>query len=102
MGDRLQRLLKEAEEEADKIVSEARVEADAMIKEAQEDAEHRLSRAQRGTGIDDLIKAEEEKAQKEAREIRERYKSRAKEIEQVSMENREDALEMILEEVIPE
>lgn len=102
MGGRLQRLLEEAESEADRILSEARAEADAMINEAKEESEYRLSRAQRGTGIDDLIKSEEEKAQKEAQKVKERYLSRVEEIKGVSTEKRKEAVNMIVEEVIPE
>lgn len=102
MGGRLQRLLEEAEAEADNILSEARAEADAMINEAKEEADYRLSRAQRGTGIDDLIKAEEEEAQKGAQEVRENYLSRVKEVEQTPMDKREEAVNMIIDKVIPE
>jgi cell division septum initiation protein DivIVA len=102
MGGRLNKLLEEAEAEADKIVSEARAEADAIINKAQEEANYRLSRAQRGTGIDDLIEEEEKKAQTEAQQVKERYKSRLKEIENVNPERKNETIGMIIEEVIPE
>ncbi len=100
IGGRLQRLLEEAEAEAQMKVSEAQRRADEMVKAAKEEAEHRRSSAQRGTGIDDLIAVEEDKAKKEARKVTEEYDGRVEALKKVPKKRREQAVEMILREVL--
>lgn len=101
MGGRLKRLLEEAEAESERLISEAMAEADQQVNQVRQDGEYRLRRAQRGTGIDDLIQAEEIKAKKEAQEVIEEYKTKANDLRDTSSKNREVALNLILEEVLP-
>ncbi|NIT99672.1 MAG: hypothetical protein GWN01_01615, partial [Nitrosopumilaceae archaeon] len=75
MGGRLKRLLEEAEAESERLISEAMDEADQQVNQVRQDGEYRLRRAQRGTGIDNLIQAEEIEAKKEAQKINEEYKT---------------------------
>lgn len=101
MGGRLKRLLEEAEAESTRIISEASAEADQEITKVRQDGEYRLRRAQRGTGIDNLIQAEEIKAKKEAEKIIDEYKTKASDLREIISKNREAALNLILEEVLP-
>ncbi len=101
MGGRLKRLLEEAEAESERLISEAMDEADQQVNQVRQDGEYRLRRAQRGTGIDNLIQAEEIEAKKEAQKINEEYKTKANDLRQISSKNRESAVNLILEEVLP-
>jgi vacuolar-type H+-ATPase subunit H len=101
MGGRLKKLLEDAEAEAYKITSEARAHADQMINEARQEGDYRLSQAQRRTGIDDLIEAEEKKAQKEAQNVLEEYKTKVSTLKETSSKNHEAAVNFVLKEVLP-
>jgi len=101
IGERLQKLLEEAEREAERKAAEARRRADETISEAREEAENRRIRARRGDGIEDLIRAEEEKAKKEAAKILEDYRGRAEAIKEVSPERLEEAVNFVLKEALP-
>ena len=102
MGGRLKRLLDEAEAESERLISEARAKADQEINKARQEGENRLRRAQRGTGIDDLIQVEEIKAKKEAQKIVEEYEMKASGLKDTISKNRESTVTLILEEVLPE
>jgi vacuolar-type H+-ATPase subunit H len=101
MGGRLEKLLKEAEAEAIGIISEAEKNADNIINQVRQEAEYRLSRAQRGTGIDDLIQKEEKKAKKEAELVLKDYEKKVNELQNISPEYKDKALERIIKEVLP-
>ena len=101
MGGRLQKLLADAEAEADKMVSDAQSKADEMVETARSDAEYRRRRAQRGTGIDDLIAIEEKKARKEATKIARDYTKKVKEYRDIPDEKLEQAVAVLLSEVLP-
>jgi vacuolar-type H+-ATPase subunit H len=101
IGGRLQKLLDDAEAEANSKISEAGRKSDEIINSAKADAEYRRGRAQRGTGIDDLITAEEKRAKKDAEKIVEDYRKRVEEITKVSKKSIDDAVELILKEVLP-
>jgi len=101
IGGRLQKLLDDAEAEANSKISEAERKSDEIINSAKADTEYRRGRAQRGTGIDDLITAEEKRAKKDAEKIVEDYRKRVEEITKVSKKSIDDAVELILKEVLP-
>jgi len=69
MGSRLQKLLIEAKAEAERMVSEAQKEADEMIDAAGTESNRRRMRAQRGTGLEEMLAEEEKKAVKEAAKV---------------------------------
>ena len=101
IGGRLQRLIEEAEREAERRVAEARSRAKEAISKARTEAENRRARAQRGHGIDDLIQAEEEKATKEAAKTLENHRRRAETIKKVPEERFKEAVNLVLREVLP-
>ena len=101
MGERLQKLLDGAESEAERKVAEAKRRAKEIISQARTEAENKRARAQRGRGIDDLIQAEESKAKKEAAEIMKDYKNKAEATKNVLEERFEEAVNLVLKEVLP-
>jgi len=101
MGGRLQKLLADAEAEANKKVSEAQSMADEMIRTARSDAEYRRKRAQRGTGIDELIAEEEKKAQVDAEKITKEFSEKVEDLRKISDDKMNEAEAMILGEVLP-
>ncbi|MEM2893678.1 MAG: V-type ATPase subunit subunit G family protein [Candidatus Bathyarchaeia archaeon] len=101
LSERLQRILEEAEKAGELKIEEARKRAEEMITRAKEEAENRRIRAQRGDGIEDLTRAEEEKAKLEAARILEEYRARAENLRRVPEERFKEAVELILREVIP-
>lgn len=101
MGEQLQKLLDEAEKEAEAKIAEAQRSADEMVAQARAEAENRQIRAQRGDGIEDFITAEEEKAKKEASKILEDYRRKAETMKNVEAEQFDEAVTFILGEVLP-
>ena len=101
MGERLQRLLDEAETKADEIVEEAERKAGNMISKARADAERRRNMAQRGSGIDELLREAEEKAKVEAEKTLEDYKKKAETLKELPKEKIQMAIELVLKEVLP-
>jgi vacuolar-type H+-ATPase subunit H len=101
LSGRLQRILEEAEKAAEMKVEEARKRAEEMITRAKEEAENRRIRAQRGDGIEDLTRAEEERAKLEASRILEEYRARAERLRRVPEDRFREAVEMVLGEVLP-
>lgn len=101
IGGRLQRLIKEAEVEAERRIEEAKDRAKEMISQARTDAEDRRARAQRGRGIDDLLQAEEGRAKKDAEVVLEGYKRRAEEAKEAQEDIYEKAVDLVLMEVLP-
>lgn len=101
IGGRLQRLLEDAEKEAERKISEAQKRADEMIALAKEEAENRRIRAQRGDGIEDLTRAEEEKARKEAESVLKDYEAKAGVARKVSKDVFGEAVHLVLREVLP-
>jgi F0F1-type ATP synthase membrane subunit b/b' len=102
IGERLQKLLDEAESEAEVKIAEAQKMADEIVAQAKSEAENRRIRAQRGDGIEDFIVAEEEKANKEASKILEDYQRRAEVVKDVETERFEKAMSIVMGEVLPE
>lgn len=102
MGERLQRLLDNAEKEAEEIVAEAERRASEMISNARAEAERRRNLAQRGTGIDELLSEAEEKAKVEAEKSLEGYKERVEALKKVPEDKKREAVALVLKEVLPE
>ena len=92
IGERLQKLLDVAEKEAVANVVEAEQKARNMISKVKADVERRRAMAQRGYGIDELLKKAEEKATKEAEKKLKDYKKQAEAIKDVSEKNVKEAL----------
>jgi vacuolar-type H+-ATPase subunit H len=102
MGERLQRLLDGAEKEAEAKVVEAEQKAADMISKARADAERRRTMAQRGYGIDELLKEAEEKATKEAEKKLKDYIKQAEVVKDAPEEKMKEAVALVLKEVLPE
>jgi vacuolar-type H+-ATPase subunit H len=102
MGERLQRLLDDAETKAGEIVAEAQRKADEMVSKAKAEAERRRNMAQRGSGIDELISEAEEKAKVEASKILENNKTKAEALKKFPEDKMQAALELVLKEVLPQ
>ena len=102
MGERLQKLLDSAETKADEIVAEAQRKADEMVSKAKAEAERRRNMAQRGSGIDELIREAEEKANVEAEKSLKDYKKKAEALKEFPEDKMQGALELVLKEVLPE
>lgn len=102
IGGRLQKLLDDADAEAKRKISEARRKAEELVTSAKADADYRRSRAQRGTGIDDFIAAEEKRAKKEAEKISEDYVKKVEELVKIPKKRKDEAADLVLEEVLPQ
>jgi len=102
MGERLQRLLTEAEKEAEAMIVDAERRAEEMISKARDDAERRRTMAQRGYGIDELLNEAEEKAKKEAEKNIMDYEKKAKAVKDIPREKMKEAVAFVLKEVLPE
>ena len=102
MGERLQRLLDNAEKDAEEIVARAERSASEMISNARAEAERRRNLAQRGTGIDELLHEAKEKAKVEAEKSLEGYKERAEALKKIPEDKKQEAVALVLKEVLPE
>jgi vacuolar-type H+-ATPase subunit H len=101
VGRRLQAILEEAESESQKKLTDARKRAEEIVSKARAQAEEKKAKAQRGSGIDDLIKAEEIRATKEAEKIKVRYQEKIDVLKKLPKKNRDVAVQHVLEEVLP-
>jgi vacuolar-type H+-ATPase subunit H len=102
IGGRLQKLLDDADAEVQRKVSEAERKAEEMINSAKAEAEYRRGKAQRGTGIEDLIVAEEKKAKKDAENVAGDYRKKMEELTKIPKKNLDEAVNFILKEVLPQ
>jgi vacuolar-type H+-ATPase subunit H len=102
MGERLERLLDAAEKEAEEIVAEAERRANEMVSKAKSEAERRRNMAQRGSGIDELLREAEEKAKIEAEKSLEGYREKAEALKKLPEEKMREAVALVLKEVLPE
>jgi vacuolar-type H+-ATPase subunit H len=102
MGERLQRLLDNAEKDAEEIVARAERSASEMISNARAEAERRRNLAQRGTGIDELLHEAEEKAKIEAEKSLESNKERVEALKKIPEDKKQEAVALVLKEVLPE
>jgi vacuolar-type H+-ATPase subunit H len=101
VGKRLQTILEEAERESQQKMSEAKRLSDEMVNKARVEAEEKKSKAQRGAGIDDLIKAEENRAKVEAEKIKAQYQQKIEAIKNVSKKKRDYNVNLVVKEVLP-
>ena len=101
MGERLQRLLDNAEKEAEEIVAEAERRAHEMVSQAKAEAERRRNLAQRGSGIDELLHEAEDKAKVEAEKSLEDYREKAEALKEFPEEKMQGAVAFVLKEVLP-
>jgi len=101
LSERLQRVLEEAEAEADRIIAEAKRRADRIIAEARGKAEERRIRAERGEGIEHFIAEAEAEAEREAGRILKEYEEKASKLREIQEERFEEAVSLILREVLP-
>jgi vacuolar-type H+-ATPase subunit H len=102
MGERLHRLLDNAEKDAEEIVARAERSASEMISNARAEAERRRNLAQRGTGIDELLHEAEEKAKIEAEKSLESNKERVEALKKIPEDKKQEAVALVLKEVLPE
>ena len=102
MGSRLQKLLVEAKADAERMVSEAQKKADEMMDAARTESNRRRMRAQRGTGLEEMLAEEEKKAVKEAAKVAKDYEKQVEELRKIPAEKMENAVELVLKEALPE
>lgn len=100
--DRLQKLLDDAEREAKAKVTGAQKNIDDRISAIRTEANRKLAMAQRGSGIEQLLKEEEKSAEKEATKILKTYDEKAEDLKAVPKKKREEAVSFVLKEVLPE
>ena len=96
VGKRLQTILEEAESESQKKLADARKKADEMISTARAQSEDKKIKAQRGSGIDDLIKSEEVRAAKEAERIKARYQEKINVLNKLPKKKRDESIQLVL------
>jgi vacuolar-type H+-ATPase subunit H len=101
IGERLKKIMADAEAEATFKINEAQSKADEKISTARNEANRKRTMAQRGTGIDELLKEEEAKAEIEAKKILDDYESRSNSLSNISENKKREAIEIILKEVLP-
>jgi vacuolar-type H+-ATPase subunit H len=102
VGKRLQAILEEAERESQQRLADAKRRSDEILTKARAEAEEKKSKAQRGAGIDDLIKAEEARARKEAEKIRAEYEQRIEAVTKLPKRKHDAAVELVLKEAMPQ
>ncbi len=102
IGERLQNLLADAEAEVKAKIAEAQSAADEKITAAQTEAVRKKAMAQRGTGIEELLKEEEKKAKREAKKILKDYEAKAEDLKDVPEDKIKTAIETVIKEVLPQ
>jgi vacuolar-type H+-ATPase subunit H len=102
IGERLQNLLADAEAEVKAKIAEAQSQADEKITAARNEAARKRAMAQRGTGIEELLKDEEKKAAKEAKKILKDYNAKAEALKDVPRDKIKAAIETVIKEVLPQ
>ncbi|MDP6457807.1 MAG: hypothetical protein QGF78_00515 [Candidatus Bathyarchaeota archaeon] len=100
IGERLQKLLANAEVEAKAMITEAQSTTNEKITAANNKASRKRAMAQRGTGIEELLKDEEKKAKKEAKKILKDYKVQAEALRDVPEDKVREAIETVMKEVL--
>jgi vacuolar-type H+-ATPase subunit H len=101
IGKRLQTILEEAERESQQKLGDAKRRSDEMVNKARLEAEEKKSKAQRGAGIDDLIKAEENRAKVEADKIKAQYQQKIESIKKIPKKKRDHSVDLVIREVLP-
>jgi vacuolar-type H+-ATPase subunit H len=100
--ERLQKLLNDAEREAKVTVTGAQKSIDDRVSAIKTEANRKLAMAQRGSGIEQLLKEEEKSAEKEAGKILKDYDKKAEDLKVIPKKNRDAAVSFVLKEVLPE
>jgi len=101
VGKRLQIILEEAERESQQKLGDAKRRSEELVNKAKAEADEKKSRAQRGAGIDDLVKAEENHAKEEAEKIRAQYQQKIEAIKKLSKKKRDHSVDLVIKEVLP-
>ena len=102
MSGRLQKLLTEAQAEADQKVNEAQKIADEIIETAKTEANRKRLRAQRGSGLEELLAEEEKIAEKEAIKVTKDFENKVEELRKIPTKKINEAIKYVLQEVLPE
>jgi vacuolar-type H+-ATPase subunit H len=101
VGKRLQTILEEAEKESQTKLSDAKRRSEETLNKAKTEAEEKKAKAQRGSGIDDLVKAEETRAKKEAEKIKAQYEVKIEAMKKLPKKKRDHAVDLVVKEVLP-
>jgi len=101
LSERLVALIEKAEVEAEEIVSKTQKQSEDSIAQVREEAERKRQRAQRRTGLDEFLSESEAEAMKEAKKVTKDYEKRVKEIKETSDDKIKEAVNYVLEEVLP-
>lgn len=101
IGGRLQKLLTDAQIEAEQMVKEAQEKADEIINKAKTESNRRRARAQRGSGLEELLAEEEEKARKEAVKVTENYEKQVEKLKEIPDQKMNESVDFVLKEVLP-
>ncbi len=101
VGKRLQTILEEAERESQTKLADAKRRSEEIVNKAKAEADDKKSKAQRGAGIDDLIKAEENRAGVESEKIKAQYQQRIEAIKKTPKKKRDQAVDLVIKEVLP-
>lgn len=101
VGKRLQTILEEAERESQQRLADAKRRSEETVNKARTEVEEKKVKAQRGAGIDDLIKAEENRAKKEAEKIKAQYEQKIEAIKKISTKKRDRSVDLVVKEVLP-
>ena len=101
VGKRLQTILEEAETESQRKLMDAKRRSEDMVNKARVEAEEKKAKAQRGAGIDNLIKSEEKRANKEAENVKAQYEQKIEALKTFSKKKRDAAIDLVLKEVLP-
>jgi vacuolar-type H+-ATPase subunit H len=102
IGRRLETILDEAEKESQRRVNEAQQKADKIIADAKTLAEEKRASVQRGSGIGGIFVEEEKKAKVEAEKVKDAYDKKAKSLQSISKKKRDEAVELVVREVLPQ
>lgn len=101
IGGRLQKLLTDAQIEAEQMVKEAQEKADETINKAKTESNRKRARAQRGTGLEELLAEEEEKARKESVKVTENYRNQVEKLKEIPGQKMNETVDFVLKEVLP-
>lgn len=102
MSGRLQKLLTEAQAKAEQKVNEAQKIADEIIETSKTEATRKRARAQRGSGLEELLAEEEKKAEKKAIIVIKDFKSQVDELKKIPEKKIDETIKYVLQEVLPE
>jgi vacuolar-type H+-ATPase subunit H len=101
LSERLVALIEKAEVEAEEIVSKAQKQMEDSLAKVREETERKRQRAQRRTGLDEFLVEAEAEAKKEAKKVTKDYEERVKEIRNISDDKIKEAVDYVLQEVLP-